>query len=228
MFCRWDGKNMSADRAPATPGVGSDGDLGGVASLLSRTVEAIRSTPELIVLFVFVAAVSSVPIIGGLVVTIGQGIGIVLVSARLEETASNADNSLGVRLIVLFVSSLVAGVVIILGFLFLILPGFYLVARLYLGPPAVMLDDCGPVEALGESWSRTDGNALTVFGVALAVGALGIGAGVAVLLAQSGGVDPALARITSGETVAAETVASFVGGTLTAAASTVIYHRTGR
>ena len=165
------------------------------------------------------------PFVGGFIAIVGQGVGIALVANHLDGLDPTPENSLGVRLIVLLVSALIGGIGVILGLIVLVIPGVYLWVRLYLAPPAVIVGDCGPVEALGESWSRTAGNTVTVFGVALAVVIIGVGASAVVLLALSGGPDAALERIRSGNTFVPGSVASFVGSLLVTAASTVMYAR---
>lgn len=215
---------MSVERGGSAAS-GRDDDLGGVRTIAAETASAVRDTPELLVLFLVVAPLSNVPIVGGIIAIVGQGIGIALVADSLDGLDPAPENSLGVRLIVLFVSALIGGIGIILGLLLLVIPGVYLWVRLYLAPPAVIVDDCGPVEALGESWSRTAGNTVTVFGVALAVVVLGVGASAVVLLALAGGIDAAIERISSGNTLVMGSVASFVSSLLTVVASTVMYAR---
>jgi hypothetical protein len=204
---------------------GWDEDLGSVRTIAAETASAIRDTPELFLLFLVVALLSEVPLAGSVIGVVGQGVGIALVADRLDGLDPTPVNSLGVRLIVLFVSVLIMGIAIIVGLFLLVLPGVYLWVRLYLGPPAVIVDDCGPVEALGESWSRTAGNTVTVFGVALAVVVLGLGASAVVLLALAGGPEAAIERIRSGNTFASGAAASFVGPLLIVASSTVMYAR---
>ena len=204
---------------------GWDEDLGSVRAIAAETASAIRDTPELFLLFLVVALLSEVPLAGSVIAVVGQGVGIALVADRLDGLDPTPENSLGVRIIVLFVSVLITGIASILGLFLLVIPGVYLWMRLYLGPPAVIVDDCGPVEALGESWSRTAGNTVTVFGVVLAVAALGLGASAVVLLALAGGPDAAIERIRSGNTFASGAAASFVGPLLIVASSTVMYAR---
>ena len=50
-----------------------------------------------------------------------------------------------------------------LGFLLLILPGFYLYGRLGLFPLFIMFEDKGPMDSLGESWSLTEEFASKLF-----------------------------------------------------------------
>ena len=215
---------MSAERG-GSAARGWDEDLGGVRTIAAETASAVRDTPELLVLFLVVAPLSDVPLVGSVIAVVGQGVGIALMAKRLDGLNPTPENSLGVRLVVLFVSVLIVGIAIIVGLFLLVIPGVYLWVRFYLAPPAVIVDDCGPVEALSESWSRTTGNTVTVFGVALAVVALGVGAGAVVLLALAGGADAAIERIRSGNTFVTGFVVSFVSSLLIAAASTVMYAR---
>jgi hypothetical protein len=204
---------------------GWDQDLGGVRTIAAETASAVRDTPELILLFLVVAPLSNVPAVGGFIAIVGQGVGIALVANHLDGLNPMPENSLGVRLIVLIVSAIIAGIAIIVGLILLVIPGVFLWVRFYLAPPAVIVDDCGPVEALAESWSRTVGNTVTVFGVALAVVVLGVGAGAVVLLSLAGGPDAAIERIRSGNTLISLSIVGFVNSLLIAAASTVMYAR---
>lgn len=90
------------------------------------------------------------------------------------------DNSLGVRILIAFVATLLAGVAIVVGLVLLVLPGIYLLVRLRLVTAAVFLEDAGPVEALSRSFDLTAGNATTVFGVVVLLGGVGLGAFAAV------------------------------------------------
>lgn len=94
--------------------------------------------------------------------------------------------SFGVRLVIVFVAGLISGVIIIFGLLFLVVPGIYLSVRLRLVTAAVMLDDCGPIEALGRSFDLTEGHTWTVFGVALLLSVVSLATTVAVGLAIVG------------------------------------------
>lgn len=94
----------------------------------------------------------------------------------------DVQNSLGVRLLLALVAGIVAGLAIIVGLLLFVLPGLYLLVRLRLVLPAVMLADCGPLEALSRSFDLTDGHGLTVFGVAVVFGLAGLAVGGVVAL----------------------------------------------
>jgi hypothetical protein len=217
---------MSVKRAGGAAGRRGDDDLGGVRAVLAETASAIRDTPELILLFLVVAPLSNIPILGGIITIVGHGLGIVFVAERLETTRTRGDDSLGIRLIVLFVNGLIVVAAVIVGLIMLVVPGLYLWARFYLAPPAILIDHEGPVEALGESWSRTAGNTVTVFLVAGSIAVLTLVVAAVVLLAVAGGPDAAIDRITSDRTFVSRTVAGLIGSVLMVAASTVIYGRT--
>lgn len=79
-------------------------------------------------------------------------------------------NLLATRVIYLVVATIVVGIAVLIGLIFLVLPGLYLAVRFALYPAAVMVDGEGPIGGLSESWDRTSGHGLTVFGFYLAVG----------------------------------------------------------
>lgn len=68
---------------------------------------------------------------------------------------------------------LIQGIAIVMGFLLLILPGFWVLARLSVAQPVVANGPHDPLEALKESWRLTDGHALRILGL-LAILTLGI------------------------------------------------------
>ena len=85
-----------------------------------------------------------------------------------------------------------------------------------------MLGDDGPLEALGSSWDRTEGDALTVAGVALAVFAASSAVTLGLQFALTGGISPTELTRTAGIGFA-ETGGTLVGGLLGAAAMAVLY-----
>ena len=64
-------------------------------------------------------------------------------------------------------TTLVSGLLIILGFLFLILPGFYLMVRLMMAQYLVLDKDMSYDSAIKESWSITKDNELNLMGFLL-------------------------------------------------------------
>lgn len=63
------------------------------------------------------------------------------------------------------VACVVAGFGILFGFALLVVPGVFLTVRLRLVTAAVILEDSGPLEALGRSFDLTSTHPRTVFGV---------------------------------------------------------------
>ena len=65
----------------------------------------------------------------------------------------------------LFIASFLTGIVVQIGFLFLIFPGIYLFARLSLYPIYIALENKGPIESIKYSWNATDefGTKLTIY-----------------------------------------------------------------
>jgi hypothetical protein len=92
-----------------------------------------------------------------------------------------------VRVLLAFLAAPAAGIVVLVGLVFLVLPGIYLAVRLRLVVAAVMLGDCGPLEAFGRSFELTSGHGLTVFGVWLPTAVAGLVIGAAIAL-WTGGV----------------------------------------
>lgn len=60
-------------------------------------------------------------------------------------------------------ASIVAIPLIVLGSVFLVIPGLYLFTRFALGAPAIVVDGHGPIEGLRVSWRRTDEQFVEVF-----------------------------------------------------------------
>ena len=203
-----------------------DSRVDGAVDALRRSVLAIRDTPELIVVFVVVAPLTALlgPI-GGVVRTIGTALGVYIVGLNrpgsIERGATT--NSVGVRILLTLLAAFVAGIAIVVGLLLLVLPGLYLSVRFYLVVPAVMLGDDGPLEALGNSWNRTDGNVFTVAGVALGIFAVSAVVQLVLLFALTGGVSPTFELVQTTEFKIAQAGGILVSGPLGAAAMAVLY-----
>ena len=88
----------------------------------------------------------------------------------------------------IFGSGVLSGLGIVFGFLFLIFPGIFLLARWSIASPAVIEEDVGSVRALGLSWERTAASSLPLFFVyLLASGIYLVGLIVIVGLAEAAG-----------------------------------------
>ncbi len=215
-----------AEATPPTGAADRDRRVDGAVDALRRTVLAARDAYEVVLLFVIVAPLSAVlGSAGGIMQALGTGVGVYLIGADGPGSVErgSSSNSLGVRLVLAILAAFVAGLVIVVGLLLLVLPGLYAFARLYLVIPAVMIGDDGPLEALGSSWDRTGGDALTVAGVALAVFAVTAVIQLVLLFALTGSVNltPELVRTT--EFTIAEAGGTLIGGPLGAAAMAVLY-----
>ena len=199
----------------------------GAVDALRQTVLAVRDAWEVVLLFVLVAPLSALlgPA-GGIVGAIGSAVGVYLVGADRPGSVErgSTSNSLGVRVLLTLPAAFVAGLAILVGLLLLVLPGLYLSARLYLVIPAVMLGDDGPLEALGSSWDRTEGDVLTVAGVALGIFAATSVVQFVILFALTGSVLPTFELIRTTEFKIAQAGGTLVGGPLGAAAMAVLYN----
>ena len=203
-----------------------DPRVDGAVDALRRTVLAVRDAWEVVLLFVLVAPLSALlGSAGGIIGAIGSAVGVYLVGADRPGSVErgSTSNSLGVRVLLTLLAAFVAGLAIVVGLLLLVLPGLYLFTRLYLVVPAVMLGDDGPLEALSSSWDRTDGNVLTVAGVALAVFAVSSAVTLGLQFALTGGISPTELTRTAGIGFA-EVGGTLVGGPLGAAAMAVLYN----
>lgn len=136
----------------------------GVGGVLRRAIDIIRSDLSILGVVLVGNLVGVVPVVGGLANLVATGVATDWAHRSLEDAPSRGTE-LVARLVYLILGGIAAAIVIGIGLLFLVLPGIYLYVRLALFPAAVMVDGHGPLEGLSESWSRTSGNATTVFGV---------------------------------------------------------------
>lgn len=177
----------------ALPSLDIDESAGPLA-ILREAVRLLPAMPVALSLFLFAGLITLVSTgLGNLFAFVPQVVGL---SAAYRELGGRrrGSNSFGVRLLLAFVAALVAGIAILLGLVLLVVPGVYLTVKLRLVVAAVVLEDRGPLEALGRSYDLVTGNGWTVFGVWLATTLASLSLGAAVLLATgavglSGGVD---------------------------------------
>lgn len=171
---------MSADSSPPL-----DTTLdrsAGVVAIAAEAFSVARRAPALFGLYLIVAAVSLFSeLLANLVGPLVAGVAVVIAYGVLGGSADD-EPSVGVRLVVVFIAATAAGIAILVGFVFLIVPGVYLLVRLRLVTAAVMLEGCGPIEALSRSFDLTEGHALTVLGVTLLFGGLSLAVSVAIAL----------------------------------------------
>ncbi|MFD1633508.1 hypothetical protein ACOZ4L_09950 [Haloplanus ruber] len=132
------------------------------------------------------------------------GIGIFLVTARLLSRDLSALSSLpgnlftrriGRAFLSATVISVVLGVVIPIGFAFLLVPGLFLAVSLQFALFAVAVEDTGVVEAFRRSWELASGNRWRLLALVVLFGVVGaIGGAVGSLLAF---VSPAAGQLAS-------------------------------
>jgi hypothetical protein len=138
-------------------------------------------------------------VVGVVVVLLTQGATIVAVSELyLGRPITIADSFRRVRgeLGTLLGVVILNGLAILAGFIFLIVPGIYIMCRLLVCVPAAITENLGPTESLERSFSLTKDNAGRAFVILLLYGALSIGA--AILFAAPFEVGVVLAKNSPG------------------------------
>jgi uncharacterized membrane protein len=81
------------------------------------------------------------------------------------------------RIIALLLAAFLTTVICMVGFLFCVVPGVIFSLKLALAPAIVVLEDAGPVEAIGRSWSLTKGFLGKVFVVMFLMWLISLAAG---------------------------------------------------
>lgn len=158
-----------------------------MSTILTGAVDAIRSSPLLIGLFVIAGLLRVIlPSLGNLVVRfLILSIGVVIAYQAIGGQI-RADSHFLVRLLIAWITALLTYVVMMaagvslflpgalgsLLFIALMLLGLYVYIRLFLAVPAVMIDGYGLDEALAISWRLMRGSMLST---AIAVGLVIVG-----------------------------------------------------
>jgi hypothetical protein len=120
-------------------------------------------------------------VVGIVVVLLTQGATIIAVSELyLGRSITIADSFRRVRgdLGTLLGVVILNGLAVLAGFIFLIVPGIYIMCRLLVCVPAALSENLGPTESLERSFSLTKDNAGRAFVILLLYGALSIGAAI--------------------------------------------------
>ncbi|ESS06176.1 MAG: hypothetical protein A07HB70_01726 [uncultured archaeon A07HB70] len=149
---------------PARPALPLDESAGAVA-VLGAAARLLPALPGVVGAYVLLALVTLVSQDAANLLSLP--INAYAVTAAYRELGGDpADgNSFGVRVLLVLVAGLVTGLAVLLGFVVLVVPGIYLLVRLRLVVASVMLEDSGPLEALGRSLTLTRSQFWTVFGV---------------------------------------------------------------
>jgi membrane-anchored glycerophosphoryl diester phosphodiesterase (GDPDase) len=97
-----------------------------------------------------------------------SGAAIAAVSSKVDLGAAFSKSAS--RYLALLGTSILTGIIVILGFIALIIPGIYLAIRLAVATPSVIIEGKAPVDAVKRSWAITKGNWWPIFGVIFVIG----------------------------------------------------------
>ena len=163
----------------------------------------------------------------GVVGSIVAGVAAVLVAAgAYADVPSDWRRAMGIgvrRTVAILLASIVAGLLIAIGFVLLIVPGIFVLVSLAVVWEALIIEGIGPMESIKRSWRLVSGERWRVFGAGLLVIVLMVifvgvvSAVIALILASGLGVSGGM----TGYLV--QQVASLLTIPLTAALGTVIY-----
>lgn len=144
--------------------------------ILSEGISTALQTPTLYGLYLVVAIIGWLLIqpLPGMVSTVldtivsstAGGIAVIMAYTTLGGRPNSRESFAG-RLVFVLISQIIAGIIIGIGFICLIIPGIYLYIRLQLIIPVIMLEGCGPIEALSRSSTLTKGHTWTILGVGI-------------------------------------------------------------
>lgn len=139
----------------------------GTATVLSRALSLVVSDPRLPLVVVFGSAALLVPLVGPFVLLACLG----LAFGFADETLGYTPPSTWFlyRFVYAGLATVLAGVAVALGLLFILAPGIYLAIKFALVAPAVWIGDEGPLGALADSWDLSTANQRTVIRVGLVV-----------------------------------------------------------
>jgi hypothetical protein len=136
-----------------------------MTAILNGTFAAVRASPIILVVFLLSGILEIVipnPF-DSLVAIVAPSLGVWL-AYRALGGEFRTDISMILRLGMAGVVIIIYAVVVGLGLLALVLPGLYVMFRLFLAVPAVMIDGDGPFEAFSKSWELMDGSILATGG----------------------------------------------------------------
>jgi hypothetical protein len=134
---------------------------------------------------------------------------------RRDETVGDLFSAAAPAILSLIAFAILFGIGVAIGLVLLIVPGLILITFWALGPPAIVVEGAGPLDAFGRSWRLVTGNAWSVFG-ALVV-ALLIAIAIGIVLGVIG------AAIGAGATIVASILASAITAPIFALAVSVMY-----
>jgi len=170
----------------------------------------------------------------GWIGSIASQIGVVVASAAAALVAAEAyagmssgwrqSAAAGLRRIIpIVIVTVVAAVLITIGFVFILVPGIFLATSFAVATPALMIERVGPIESLKRSWRLATGERWRIFGAGLSMIVISIIVfgiiAVIVYLALSG-----LAGLSDGDTsYYVQQIMTLLSIPLTAAVGAVLY-----
>jgi hypothetical protein len=141
------------------------------------TVPLWMQSPRAMITFFSLALVTA--IIALIAYLLSQGAAVFAVSEiYLGRTITMTESFRRVfsRIGMMFGLMILNGLAIFAGFIFLIIPGIYLICRLIVGLPAMLVEDLGPTESMSRSFTLTQDNAGRAFLILLLYFALSMAA----------------------------------------------------
>ena len=91
-------------------------------------------------------------------------------ASKRKLSIANSAKYIATKYITLLIASILFGVITILGFAALFIPGIFLLVRLYFFEYNIIIDNKGIVESLKNSWKMTKGNWWRIFGLVIVFG----------------------------------------------------------
>lgn len=103
-------------------------------------------------------------------------------SNRVENKDVSESDRLFSQALSLIGVYIISGIATIIGFIFFIIPGIYILLKLYLAGPICIIENKRAIESLQLSWNRTSGNLVKVLGLIFLSFALSVAAITVVIL----------------------------------------------
>jgi hypothetical protein len=88
---------------------------------------------------------------------------------RRDQTVGDLFSAASPAIVPLIAFGILFGIGVGIGLILLVVPGLILLTFWSLGPPAIVTEGAGPIDAFGRSWRLVRGQAWSVFGVLLLV-----------------------------------------------------------
>ncbi|MFC6961232.1 glycerophosphoryl diester phosphodiesterase membrane domain-containing protein [Halocatena marina] len=145
--------NLSTSEEPST------------ITILTGAANAVRESPAILGVFLISGILGSIipDFLDSAISVVAMSFGIAIAYRALGGQV-RTELSMVLRMSMGWVAVFISGMLTLLGLVALLLPGLYVLTRLFLALPAVIIDGYGPFQALSESWRLMDGSILTAGG----------------------------------------------------------------